>query len=102
MSAWIVSKEHIDVMIATGMQYGRHGWQGNLNWSVREEGDGPTAYRELTYESADEIGRMLWNENVRSIEARYPDTAESGDYPGPVSFDPEQADEYVYTPPRIG
>lgn len=100
MSAWIVSKEHINVMIAAGLQYGRSGWHGNLSWRSGDEGD--NEYRELTRESADEVGRMLWRENVRSIEYLYPDTAENGDYPGPISFEREQADEYVYTPPRIG
>lgn len=98
MSAWIVSREHIDVMIATGLQYGRSGWQGNLSWRVAE---GENEYRELTRESADEVGRMLWRENVRSIEYRYPDTVDNRDYPGPISFEREQADEYTYTPPRI-
>ena len=93
MSAWIVSKEHIDVLLRAGFVYGVKGWGGHVRW---ESGEGD---RELTKESANEVGRMLWRENVRSIESRYPDTAESGDYPGPVDFDPYGVEEYVYTAP---
>lgn len=77
MSAWIVSREHIDVLVdsllrSEAVDYGRL--------------------------SPDELGRMLWLENVASIHARYPDTAESdSDYPGPVGFSRSDAAGYRHT-----
>lgn len=79
MSAWIVSKEHIDVLVRA---LGERELVGGL--------------------SPDEIGRDLWLENVRSIHARYPDTAEKDDdYPGPVGFRRAWAEDYRYTPPTV-
>jgi len=94
MSAWIVNREHIDVMLRAGFAYGVKGWGGNLCWEGGGEGD-----RELTHESADEVGRILWRENLRSIEARYPDTVENGDYPGPIDFEADQTETYTYRDP---
>jgi hypothetical protein len=39
---------------------------------------------------------MLWRENLRSIEYRYPDTAENGDYPGPCDFTRDDIDAYTF------
>jgi hypothetical protein len=47
MSAWIVSKEHIDLMVAAALK-------------VRMEGL-----------SRDALGQMLWDANYKSINARY-------------------------------
>ncbi len=65
MSAWIVSKTHIDCLVQAGIDAEM----------VRPE-------------EATEFGRMLWQENLNSIEARYPDTVGGGkgDFPGPVVF----------------
>lgn len=77
MSAWIVSREHIDALV-----------QGLVE-SELVVGVDPT-----------EMGRELWLENVKSIHARYPDTAENdADYPGPIDFTKAHADEYTYTRP---
>lgn len=77
MSAWIVDKEHIDMMVTA---------------IIRSE---------IVQVSAepDEIGRQLWAENVKSIHARYPDTAENDcDYPGPCDFTSLDVDLYHYEP----
>ena len=54
MSAWVVSKNHIDVLVQAALDAGL------------DYGD-PTA-----------LGRQLWGENVKSVAARYGD----GDLPG--------------------
>ena len=83
MSAWVVTKRHIDSMIRAGLTPRRDA----LAWYTgqREDEDyqpgepwGPTQVenavkrrRELTDETADHVGAMLWNENRRSVDHRY-------------------------------
>jgi hypothetical protein len=75
MSAWIVSKTHIDALVQAGIE------------------------REMVRpEEADEFGRMLWAENLASIHYRYPDTRENGEYPGPIDFTAEDVETYTYEP----
>ena len=75
MSAWIVSKTHIDALVQAGIE------------------------REIVrVDEADEFGRMLWGENLASIHYRYPDTVEGGDYPGPAGFVASDVDFYTYAP----
>lgn len=54
MSAFLVSKRHIDVLVA-----GRY---------LDPHGPNPAT-------NADDLGRMLWRENMASIAARYPQDA---------------------------
>lgn len=70
MSAWVVEKEHIDVLIAYGLSdpANRLRWLIDPEWSYSPENT-----RELTHETATEIGAMLWQENVASVCARYED-----------------------------
>jgi hypothetical protein len=75
MSAWIVSKRHINALV--------HGL------TKRELVSGYTP---------SEIGRILWLENVKSIHARYPDTAETDrNYPGPNGFRKSRAEKFTYS-----
>lgn len=85
MSAFIVEKAHIDAMVQAGIRSGSPATGGfTLRWQV---GDRPEwtedvtleAYsvavqeraRELTRETANRVGAMLWNENKRSVDHRY-------------------------------
>lgn len=70
MSAWIVSKEHIDVLV--------------------------TALHPETQEQSNELGRVLWRECFRSVAYRYPDDAD-GERPGPISFRDSDVDTYVWS-----
>lgn len=84
MSAFIVGKDHIDAMVTLSLYaptYGPMHWYVGLGQDPR-----PGATSPATHEQADEIGRMLWAENVRSVQGRYPDTVEGGVYPGPNDF----------------
>lgn len=71
MSAFIVDKAQIDAIV-----------QAMLTYEL------------IVPEDADDTGRMLWNENLASIHARYPDTITSWDYPGPIDFTPCDVDDY--------
>lgn len=89
MSAFIVGKAHIDAMVQAGLSYGEpHRHNGTLCWHIKEEADGedyergepwgPMAVansqrrrRELTRDTANRVGAMLWNENKRSVDHRY-------------------------------
>jgi len=70
MSAWIVSKGHIDHIVTA---------------IVRAE---------LSDKSPDETGRMLWRECLASVACRYPGDRDGG-RPGPISF--RDADVEAYT-----
>ena len=50
MSAWIVSKDHIDLLVTAAL-----------------------AWEQAVPEQADHIGQMLWRENLESITYCYPD-----------------------------
>ncbi len=71
MSAWIVSKEHIDYIVTALIR------------------------AELTSKTPDETGRMLWRECLASVAWRYPADA-PGDRPGPVDFRDSDVDTYTW------
>lgn len=88
MSAFVVSKIHIDALVTAGLAFDRY---GPLRWMTRDlteeeqrtgyaEGEpwGPESVsiwrrlsRELTRDTAEQVGAMLWAENVRSVNHRY-------------------------------
>jgi hypothetical protein len=78
MSAWLVSKKHIDALV-----YARS--------LCRSDFGGTLADGLLPDVSDDDLGRLLWRENMRSLAARYrdrPDAALLASYsyaePGPL------------------
>lgn len=73
MSAWLVDCEHIDTMVTAA-----------LAWEL------------AVPEKADEIGRMLWGENLESIKYRYPGD-HGGERPGPVDLADADILEYEFT-----
>lgn len=74
MSAWIVTKTHIDLMVGEAI-----------------------ARRVITPDEADATGRMLWRENLRSVAYRYPRDTD-GDRPGPANFRDGDVATYRFTP----
>jgi hypothetical protein len=76
MSAWIVSRAHIDVLVQA------------LAESER-----------VTDVDPDELGRQLWRENVKAVSIRYPGDTGDGDRPGPIGFRDADADAYTYRRP---
>ena len=69
MSAWIVSKQHIDALVTAGLPAPGETIAA-VTWG---DGNGAEARKSLRKENADEIGRMLWQENHQSINYRYKD-----------------------------
>lgn len=72
MSAWIVSKPHIDALVQ----------------SLIVEGFVPASEATAT-------GRMLWEECRRSVAHRYPNDAD-GEWPGPVDFTTQSITDYRF------
>lgn len=58
MSAFVVNKKHLDAMLTWGLRYKE---LGPLFWRKRK----------LTYETANEVGQMLWDQNYASVNCRY-------------------------------
>ena len=89
MSAWIVDRAHIDLMVTAGLDFsGQH-------LSLRWWWDNPLRSDELTPLNADAVGRMLWAENLASVAARYP-ADKSGERPGPSGFRDEDVESYRF------
>jgi len=80
MSAYMVSRKHIQYMVEAGFRHPGHHW--NLSWywnGSRSE------MRAGDYTEAERAGQMLWDENRKSIEARYPDCVDNPEnMPGPI------------------
>ena len=119
MSAFVVSRTHIDALVAAAIgdyhapRYPGDGWS-SIYVHVGELGDDDPApgapydvtdYRQyggrstvrlrVDRESADYVGRMLLWECVRSVAYRYPDDSLDG-LPGPCGFTPEETEDYTY------
>lgn len=78
MSAFIVGKEHIDVLITAAVRQ-RH---GGLSYYYPGPSGQLALYR-VDYTNADEVGAMLLAENIKSVWARYPNE-ERDTLPGPI------------------
>ena len=72
MSAWIVSRDHLDLLVTAAVA-----------WDLTDR------------EHADEAGRMLWKENLASVAYRYP-ADRDGERPGPVDFRDRHVDTYRF------
>lgn len=78
MSAWVVSKAHIDTLVSAALQLG--GYFRGEAFGVYHDGD----RTDVTRANADEIGARLIAECVASVSYRYPsDNVEAGELPGP-------------------
>jgi hypothetical protein len=111
MSAWVVSKTHIDLLVRAALHAREVSGHGFSWWAVEENG-GYAGWRELDefaeeraprYEghefvSPSALGQILVNENVMSVHHRYPDdNPDMGELPGPV--DAYYMGPYVYENP---
>ena len=72
MSAFMVSTDHIDVLVRAAANVGRK-YGGTFSWYHDD------AVHSLGETSYNDVGRMLLEENYRSLQARYP--ADPGDLP---------------------
>jgi hypothetical protein len=74
LSAWIVSRDHLDLLLTAAL-----------------------AWKLAIPEQADQIGWMLWKENLASVAYRYPSDRD-GDRPGPHDFRDRDVDTYRFRP----
>ena len=85
MSAYIVDREDIDTLVtaavARSLTYDYHGTP-----------------RHVTEATADDVGRLLWVENLTSVAARYPNDV-SGGRTGPCDLTDEEIRTYRYPAP---
>lgn len=75
MSAYIVDKNHIDYLLEAAVTFER----GRFNWYHNQEQHQLKGYDD---ESRRAVGQMLWDENVKSVMARYPSDSPE-ELPGP-------------------
>lgn len=116
MSAYVVSKEHIDALVTFGLDSQPRAIGSPVRWhwppitqEDREsvgvpgvcftEEDVQLAQerdRTLTRETADRVGAMLWSENVRSVCYRYDEPEDADGLPGRVGFSIMDVAEYRF------
>jgi hypothetical protein len=101
MSAYVVDRVHIDMLVQSGLTICSP--SSPLRWfdidavALRaQEATYKEHVRYLRYEDADRVGRMLWIENIKSVDYRYPDEPE---LPGPARFSALDAEDYTWTEP---
>ncbi|NUR03765.1 MAG: hypothetical protein HOY79_46825 [Streptomyces sp.] len=68
MSAFVVTKEHIDALVTVGLP--RPGETGSVRW---QDPIDPTVTHRLSRETADRAGSLLWQENRVSVNHLYRD-----------------------------
>lgn len=95
MSAYVVTEAHIHALVQAGLEANRRYRSSSFRWTTPN----PAAQfgfdvHELRIDNADEVGQMLWRENVASVRYRYPDDGPE-ELPGPNGFNAE-ADPYIY------
>ena len=71
MSAFLVSKAHIDALVSLTLQAKQHGAPFSFWWSPGLGDNEVGTVYDVDYENVDAIGKMLWLENVASLDARY-------------------------------
>ena len=98
MSAFLVDKVHIDVLVRTaleGPRYARNpsnAWHAFRWWHAN-------ASHDVNETTVDAVGAMLWTENLASLEARYPNDT-SGERPGPIGLTDDVVRGYSYNDPH--
>jgi hypothetical protein len=112
MSAFVLGKEHIDAMAALAvfgpLRTAGQGVSPDSSWSFYwwdcvPRGLPISEWQQHRHDGhhtpPDDIGRMLLAENIASVAYRYPDCAETGEYPGPTDRVYQTAYHWAY--PRI-
>lgn len=72
MSAFLVSHEHIDVLVQACLEGPSEPNPQGLDWDAMD--CMLSRLQERRGGLPNRLGRMLWTENLRSVQARYPDT----------------------------
>ena len=77
MSVYVVDRNHIRYLVEAAQHIAIRDHSPSFSWYHNGE------RQELTSENASEIGQQLWNENIASVQYRYPDDTDDT-MPGPV------------------
>ena len=85
MSAYIVSRAHIDALIEVAIR------------GPRDKQSRWYAPRNVALAEADHVGRMLWLENHKSVAYRYPTTI-GEDLPSPIGLTLADIEGYTFSP----
>ena len=98
MSAYMIDRNHVNYLVEAAMSYRLFGQNhSHLRWRGGELHAGD-------YDQATKVGQMLWDENLKSILARYPDCS-LDNLPGPIGEDfvykHESRPHAVFEPPQI-
>ena len=87
MSCYLVDRQHITYLIEAAEKFEAY---------IKVPGENPRKSYEhvnkFTHQEKEALGQMLWDENVRSVEGRYPDTRTTREYPGTA----EAAEDVAY------
>lgn len=90
MSAYLVDRKHITYLIEAAAKYEAYVPKPVVDGI---EPDRPFDYvHKFTHKEKEALGQMLWDENVASLEGRYPDTKKTREYPGTA----EAAEDVAY------
>jgi hypothetical protein len=107
MSAFMVSKHHIDLIVTAALHYGsRYDSSAGVSWWRTDEEGNFQGWNEVRryertgddykqYVTPDQLGQMLVSENVASVSSRYPNDG-PGELPGPT--DCYYLKPYTYEP----
>lgn len=94
MSAYMCDHDHIEYLVEAGRN--RKIEAGIVRDAPTPEN--PWGIKVIT--DPQTIGQILWDENRRSIEHRYPDTQSGYNLPGPVSNGERSDEQYAYIHPK--
>lgn len=106
MSAYVCDLNHITYLVQAGTAIGIVGRHSTLSW-VWDIDQKTGTYKRSTLPRGDHakalrVGQMLWDENVKSVQARYPGDRE---LPGPIDCDYQYSNSvplfYVFAPVQV-
>jgi hypothetical protein len=78
MSCFMVSDEHLCLLVQAGRDMTRQKRHGNMSWYWKRHPEDSTMQRselDTLQESADRVVRLLWQENCQSVAFRYADSS---------------------------
>jgi hypothetical protein len=77
MSAYVVDRNHIRYLVEAAQHIAIRDHSPNFSWYHNGQ------RQELNELNASEVGQMLWNENIASVQYRYPEDTDDT-MPGPM------------------
>lgn len=102
MSAYLVPKQHIDVLVEAAMRVPPFSFFTGLQWSGRNQNTEIAIFslkvRDLL--TAHEVGRRLWLANLAGVQTRYPQ-ATDGEWPGPAGLTFAEIQAYRFMTPVV-